>query len=437
MFDIDVFAFPKGLHLLGRWQSGDLDAKLELTKVMDAAIAGELDDFFKITELPDRVHSTACMQMLGLGVLNDLYGIESWDYYNVDAYRFVRASLALTKLLGVEKPYVTWALYALTCEPLGQKMMYPDKYPPGSDPDTVLINKNNWHELKTPDFTTGIPKMIDEILRVTEELTGLPPMLQISAPYSLAADIYGQEPLLDDVVHNPDMVNALLDHLGDVVLGPWMDHFYEKFPNGWVELSDASGSPFFIGPENCKSISIRAIKHMLRNKPYADRVFCNNYRGDFTSEVKKKARKSRRKTPEGANSERGSLEELTDAKVSVNHYFIMRLDADKVDVSFYQDQAIKRNMALTSGIGSPQIDKNSIENMDAAKSELAEIAKYHVDAIRRVCNATDLSENTYVASPWPSHLYFEDINSQSSFELIEVILHEVINSDPFERSSSA
>lgn len=104
MFDIDVYAFPKGLHLLGRWQSGDLDAKLELTKVMDAAIAGELDDFFKITELPDRVHSTACMQMLGLGVLNDLYGIESWDYYNVDAYRFVRASLALTKLLGVEKP---------------------------------------------------------------------------------------------------------------------------------------------------------------------------------------------------------------------------------------------------------------------------------------------------------------------------------------------
>ena len=115
----------------------------------------------------------------------------------------------------------------------------------------------------------------------------------------------------------------------------------------------------------------------------------------------------------------------------------MRLDADKVDVSFYQDQAIKRNMALTSGIGSPQIDKNSIENMDAAKSELAEIAKYHVDAIRRVCNATDLSENTYVASPWPSHLYFEDINSQSSFELIEVILQEVINSDSFERSSSA
>tara|TARA_B100001059_G_scaffold181290_1_gene182204 strand:- start:3626 stop:4939 length:1314 start_codon:yes stop_codon:yes gene_type:complete len=437
MFNIDTYAYPEGLRLLGRWQSGDLDGKLELTKVIDAAIAGELDNCFKLTELPDRVHTTACMQMLGLGVLNDLYGIESWEYYNVDAYRFVRVSLALSKLLGVEKPYVTWALYALTCEPLGQKMMYPDKYPPGSDPDTVLIDKNNWHKLKTPDFTTGIPKMIDEILRVTEELTGLPPMLQLSAPYSLAADIYGQEPLLADVVHDPDTVNALLDHLGDVVLGPWMDHFYEKFPNGWVELSDASGSPFFIGPENCKNISIRAIKHMLRDKPYADRVFCNNYRGDFTAEVKKKDRKSRRKTPEGANSERGSLEELTNAKVSVNHYFIMRLDADKVDVSFYEDQAIQRKMALTSGISSPQTDRNTIEDMYASRTELAEIAKYHVDAIRRVCEATDLPENTYVASPWPSHLYFEDINGQTSFELVEVILQEVFNSDPFERRSSA
>lgn len=432
MIDMDTYAYPEGLRLLGRWQSGDLDAKRQLTEVMDAAIAGDFDQSFKLTELPNRVHSTACMQMLGLGVLHDLYGIESWDYYNVDAYRFVRASLALSKLLGVEKPYVTWALYALTCEPLGQKMMYPDKYPPGSDPDTVLIDKSNWHELQTPDFTTGVPKMIDEILRVTEELTGLPPMLQVSAPYSLAADIYGQEPLLDDVVHDPDMVNALLDHLGDVVLGPWMDHFYEKFPNGWVELSDASGSPFFIGPENCKNMSIRAIKHMLRDKPYADRVFCNNYRGDFTSEVKKKDRRSRRKTHEGANSERGSLIELTDAKVSVNRYFIMRLDADKVDISFYEDQAIQRKMALTSGIGSPKIDRNSIEDMGAARIELAGLAKSHVGAIRRVCETTDLPGDTYTTTPWPSHLYFEDINSQSSFELIEVILNEVINSAPFE-----
>ncbi len=383
--------------------------------------------------------------MLALAVLHDLYGVESWDYYNTDPYRYVRANLAVTRLVGANKFYITWALYAFTCEPLGQKMKYPDKFPPGADPDVTLINRDNWHMLETPDFTTGVPKAIDDILRATEELAGVPPQLQISAPYSLAADIYGQEPLLADVVNDPDNVNALLDHLGDKVLGPWMDHHIETFPNGWIELSDASGSPFFIGPENCKNMSIRAIRHMLRDKPYAERVFDNNYRGDFVTQVKKKARTSRRrvaskanvsdraKSAEGANDGHLRLMELTEAKVSVNPVFIMRLESDKVDISFYEQQAIERNLPLTSGIGSPEIDRNSIEDLDAKKAEMRHMAGSHVAAIKRVCEAIDLPEDNHVGGPWPSHIYFEDVNAQSQFELVEIILDEVYKCAPFER----
>ena len=433
MIKIENYAYPSGLDLLTRWQADEPDAKRELTDVFDAALAGEFDTNFAVLAPPDEVHATASVHMLAHGILHDLYGIESWDYYNTDPYRYVRANLAATRLLGVKKFYMTWALYAFTCEPLGQKMMYPDKFPPGADPDVALINKDNWPLLETPDFTTGVPKAIDGIMRVTEELTGVPPLLQISAPYSLAADIYGQEPLLADVVKEPDTVNALLDHLGDKVLGPWMDHHIEVFPNGWVELSDASGSPFFIGPENCKNMSIRSIRHMLRDKPYADRVFDNNYRGDFVAEVKKRVRTSRRKTPESANANRGSLLELTDAKVSVNPVFIMRLEADRVNISFYEEQAIQRNLPLTSGIGSPQIDRNSIEDLDAAKAGFAEETRSFVDAIRRVCEAIDLPEDNHVGAPWPSHVYFEDVNGQSQFELVEIILNEIKKCAPFER----
>ena len=433
MIKIEDYAFPEGLHLLTRWQAGDGDAKQEMTDIVDAAIAGEFDENFAVLAPPDRVNLTASVHMLALTVLHDLYGIESWDYYNTDPYRYVRANLAVSRLLGVNKLYMTWALYALTCEPLGQKMMYPDKFPPGSDPDVTLINRDNWHLLETPDFATGVPKALDDIMRITEELTGVPPLLQISAPYSLAADIYGQEPLLADVVNDPDNVNALLDHLGDKVLGPWMDHHIETFPNGWVELSDASGSPFFIGPENCKNMSIRSIRHMLRDKPYAERVFDNNYRGDFVTEAKRKTRSSRRKVAEGVNVERGNLLELTEAKVSVNPVFIMRLEADKVDISFYEQQAIERNLPLTFGIGSPQIDRNSIENLDATKLEIAEEARSFVDAIKRVCETIDLPEDNHVGAPWPSHIYFEDINGESQFELVEIIMDEVYKCAPIER----
>ena len=411
MIRIEDYPYPCGLDLLARWQAGAPDSKREMTGIFDAAIAGEFDANFTVLAPPDEVHSTASVHMLALAVLHDLYGVESWDYYNTDPYRYVRANLAVTRLVGANKFYITWALYAFTCEPLGQKMMYPDKFPPGADPDVTLINRDNWHMLETPDFTTGVPKAIDDILRATEELAGVPPQLQISAPYSLAADIYGQEPLLADVVNDPDNVNALLDHLGDKVLGPWMDHHIETFPNGWIELSDASGSPFFIGPENCKNMSIRAIRHMLRDKPYAERVFDNNYRGDFVTQVKKKARTSRRrvaskanvsdraKSAEGANDGHLRLMELTEAKVSVNPVFIMRLESDKVDISFYEQQAIERNLPLTSGIGSPEIDRNSIEDLDAKKAEMRHMAGSHVAAIKRVCEAIDLPEDNHVGGP--------------------------------------
>ena len=427
---IEQYPFPNGLDLLKRWQAGDADAKDEMTAVFDAAIAGEFDSNYSILTSANRIHSTASVHMLGLAILFDLYGIESWAYYNLDPYRYVRTNLAVSRLLGIHKFYTTWALYAFTCEPLGQKMMYPDRFPPGADPDAFLINGKNWQDLKTPDFQHGVPKAIDGILEVAQELTGVPPLLQISAPYSLAADIYGQEPLLADVVNNPTQVNALLDHLGDVVLGPWMDHFFQKFPHGWVELSDASGSPFFIGPDNCINMSIRSIRQMLRDKSYADRVFDNNFRGDIVTEAEKKSRRSKRRNKEAVGNNSDRLMELTNAKVSVNPIFIMRLEADKIDISFYEKQAIARNLPLTSGIGSPQIDKNSIKDIEIAKKNIREDARLFIKSISRVCQTVDLPDDNHVGASWPSHIYFEDINGESHFDLVEIVLEEVYRSAP-------
>ncbi len=435
MISIDDYAFPNGTRLLQRWQAGDPGAKREMTTIFDAALAGVFDANFAESVAPDEIHATASVHMLALAVLFDLYGITSQSYYKTEPYRYVRANLVVSRLLGVRKFYMTWAIYALTCEPLGQKMMYPDRYPPGADPEAILITKENWRDLKTPDFNTAAPRAIDDIMRVTEELTGMAPLLQISAPYSLAADIYGQEPLLIDLVHDPDNVNALLDHLGNVVLGPWMDHHIETFPNGWIELSDASGSPFFIGAQNCKQMSIRSIRHMLEDKPYADRVYDNNYRGDNVTLARKKSRATRRRSA-GDGAPVISLQELTEAKISVNPGFIMRLEADKVDVSFYAEQAIERNLPLTIGIGSPQIDRNSIADQETAKQEIAQMARSYVAAIKQVCESIDLPEDNWVKDPWPSHVYFEDVNGESQFELVERILEEVHRGGRFKRRAS-
>ncbi len=430
----EYFKFPAGLHLLKRWQSGDVKAKQELRRIFDAAMAGEYDAEYAVPAATDAVHVSASVHMLPLGILHDLYGVESAEYYKTDPERYARLNLLVSCLMGVNKQYTTWAIYAFTCEAIGQEMMYPDRFPPGSDPDKPLITKDTWQSIRTPDFNSGIPKVINDMLRVSERLSGMEPLLQISSPYSLVADIYGQEPLLSDVVHDPEFANALLDYIADQVLAPWIDHFIGEFPNGWVELSDASGSPFFIGPDNCKNLAIRSIQRMVAGKPWADRVFDCNYRGDHVTQARKKSRRTRRKKANSGSTGNISLLELTDLKYDVCRDFMMRLEADKVPVSFYAEQSIERGIPLTVGIGSPQIDCNRIGNMEIAKQEIRETTGEFVEAIKRVCETIGPPDEALNRQPWPSHVYFEDINSQSEFDLIEIIIQTVRDNGAFENS---
>ena len=60
----------------------------------------------------------------------------------------------------------------------------------------------------------------------------LKPVLHLSAPYSLAAAMFGKEQLITALTHEPDFVNRFLDHLADTVHKPWIDHFFSNHTDG-------------------------------------------------------------------------------------------------------------------------------------------------------------------------------------------------------------
>ncbi len=419
---IDEFEAPDGCRLLSRWQSNDPTALIRLREIFDAAIAGDFDDVFAQPAPKNAVNVGGSLNLMTLTIMNDLYGYESAEFYKGDPERYVRTTLLSRRLLGMNKLYVSWPVYGFTAEAMGQAMMYPDRFPPGADPEKMLLTRDNWQDIETPDFESGIPKIITEMIETYQRLTGLEPILHLSAAYSLAADTFGQEPLLAALVHEPEFANSLLDRLTDKVLKPWIDHFFKRFPNGWVELSDASGSPFFIGPNNCKDMAIRSSRRLVDENPWGHRVYDANFRGDYVTLAEKKNRSSARRASKNKSSASISLLELTDLKHSVCRDFVIRLDDDRVPMSFYEQQAIDRKVPLFAGIGASQIDRNSIKDMDASRQSIKDTTVTYVEAVKNV--AKSISENGYDKRipPWPGNIYFEDISSESNFELIEIIV---------------
>lgn len=415
--------FPAGIHLLARWQANDAQAIERLKDIFDATIEGQYDQIFKHPAPQDGVHVAGPVDLMTLTIMHRLYGLTSAEFYKHGPERFVRTSLMTQKLLGITKLYISWPVYGFTAEALGQAMIYSDQYSPGTDPENPLANADNWQDIATPALDAGIPKLLDEILACYHRLTGLNPVLHLTAAYSLAADIYGQEQIIAALTHEPEFVNKFLDHLVDTVLQPWMDHFFNQYPNGWVELSDASGSPFFIGPQNCKNMAIRSTQRLIAANPWGGRVYDANYRGDYVTQTNRKnASSSRRRSPRKSNSEQLGLVELFNLKNSVCPEFVIRLAEDRTPVSFYLEQAIRCNIPLFMGIGATLIDRNSIADLEIAKQDIETMSIEYVEAIKTV--ARSIAENGYDSRvpPWPGTVYFEDISAESNFELIEIIV---------------
>jgi hypothetical protein len=427
MLSFTELEFPHGIHLLARWQAGDPQARSRLIEIFDATVEGTFDEVFKVPASEAAVHITGSIDLLTLGLMHDLYHLTAAQFYKQDPERYVRSVLMTLRLLGMPKLYLSWPVYGFTAEALGQEMIYSDKFSPGTDPGVALIDADDWHELATPDLNSGVPAIVAENVATYHQLTGFRPILHLSAPYSLAADIYGQELLINELTHNREFVDNLLDHLIDTVHQPWIEHFFETHADGLVELSDASGSPFFIGPRNCRDVAIRATRRLKDKNRWGDRIYVANYRGDHVTQSGPARTSSRRRSSrQRSDANPVTLEDLFVAKNEVCSDYVIRLADDRVDISFYVAKAIEKRVPLYLGIGAVEIDRNSIGDLQRGKDETRVTSMEKVDAIKTVARATSSDARDSSERPWPGAIYFEDVSSESSFELVEIILESAL-----------
>ena len=110
-------------------------------------------------------------------------------------------------------------------------MIYTESQAPGCDPGFPLLNRDNWQDMPYYDATHSIAKITRANLTNMAKLSGIEPVAHLPAPYSLAAEIYGQEFLINALTEEPEPVAGLLDLIVTRVLKPWCDDLVANIPD--------------------------------------------------------------------------------------------------------------------------------------------------------------------------------------------------------------
>jgi hypothetical protein len=409
---------PEGLDILARYLGGDQSAARPLTAIINAAATGHYDDDYAGNPDPEKIHVTTSCHLMVLALLNRLIGLSAAQFYKDDPLRYVRTNCLVQRMLGFERLTLGWPVYGFGAEILGQTMIYPADQAPGSDPGVPMLNRDNWRDMPAYDPDHAVARAIRENLRHMARLSGLDPVAHLPAPYSPAAEILGQEPLIGALALAPDFVRDLLDLIATRVLTPWCDDLVATVPNVWLELSDASGSPMFVGPGNFLKFAVAPVRKLIEENPWGDRVFAANYRGDLPSGAPTRGRRKKRPPPASAIS----FDSLLSAKKLCCPNFLMRLEADAAPLDDYAHAATDLAMPLYLGIGATRLDRNSVTDLAAARLELHEVAHERAKIIKQVACTLQAQGRPRAGLAWPGDIYIEDTNVETSIDLIREVL---------------
>jgi len=409
---------PEGLDLLRRYLAGDQLAKPDLVEIFDSADAGQYDSEYAGCPDPKRVHVTTSCHLMVLALVNRINGLTAAQFYKDDPLRYVRMNCLVQRMLGFERLTLGWPVYGFGAELLGQTMVYPEDQAPGSDPGSPLMDFDNWRDMPGYDPDHTVARITRKNLQYMAQLSGIEPVAHLPAPYSLAAEILGQEPLIGALALDPDFVLEFLDLIVTRVLTPWCEDLVANVPNVWLELSDASGSPMFVGPTNFLKFAVDPVGRLIDENAWGDRVFVANYRGDLPSGAPTHGRRKNGQTAQLSVS----FDSLLQAKKLCCPHFLMRLEADAAPMEDYVDAATELGMALYLGIGAVRLDRNSVPDLGAAAAELRTVARKRSGFVRRVSNALQEHGRPRSDMPWPGDIYIEDTNAETSVDLIQAIL---------------
>ncbi len=136
----------------------------------------------------------------------------------------VPAELQVQTEFGLDAPNLTYDVYNIESEALGQPVIFTEANMADIDRSQPLIrDRSDLVRIKTPDFeNAGRFPFVLEALALFRKLTGIEPTLSFCAPFSLAANLRGIEQLLMDIYTDPGFARELMTRVTEEILAPWI-----------------------------------------------------------------------------------------------------------------------------------------------------------------------------------------------------------------------
>jgi uroporphyrinogen-III decarboxylase len=253
----------------------------------------------------------------------------------------VPAMLEVQAEYGIDVVSITYDVYNIEAEGLGQKLVWGDAFMPDIDRSEMLIrNRDDLFRIRTPDFdSVGNFGRVIRMHSLFKKLTGIEPTLSFCAPFSLAANIRGIEALLLDLYDDPEFARLLFDRLTEEVLTPWILYQRKQFPDATrINGADAIASLPIV---NLPILKEWIAPYILRLRELCGpEVSVTNWAGERYLR---------------------NPEEMLDLKRTIGPGSILGQDPDveKLGPTYYKEYAVSHNLPLILGIGASFLASSS------------------------------------------------------------------------------
>ncbi len=278
--------------------------------------------------IPDRVPVSAQIHEFTMRQM----GLPAREFYSRPEI-LVPAELEMQRAYGLDVASLTYDVYSIEAEALGQKLVFGADLVPDVDRSAPLIrDRDDLRALTTPDFeTAGRCPLVVEMFSLFRSLTGLEPTISFTAPFTLACSLRGIEQLIADIYTEPDFAAGLFDRLCEEVLAPWILYQKRCFPAATTARGvDATASVPIV---NLRLLRDWAARYLLRLRELTGlEVVVDNWVGE--AHLKRPA-------------------EMLDLKLALSPGALLGQDPDveRLGPEFYRRYADEHEASLTLGVG--------------------------------------------------------------------------------------